>query len=486
MLRRRLTCAAVATPLAATRSYHMPGWKTKSSTKDIRSREQRESDRKARQIEKLPRPEALHDFQYPYEKTVLADHMFQYPVYADELDTPSLFNVTPPPDFFLHWNVSDFERTAYPAVPSLDHRLLVPSEGSPRWMEHQATAAQYLRKHEVSPQVVPAVRGDANLSVVFAGQYQTRARLDEETGELPPPPPEETELTKRNFWFTAHCGNYMDLCELQQPPSIFFVESAEAAAAAPEAGNLYTLVIMSPDYPYRVPAYVNRANANDGFFVNYMVANLPGGTVPAVPVVPGTGASIAKKGDVVLPYVAPLPTEDAGTTRHVCLLYRQSAKVPVAPLTPEMEAQHFGLVERSQFRLHDPARADGTGASLPACLVPLRAVERALPQEASAATFFQTKWDIQVQEYYEKVDLPEPAAPVDEEIQALLEFHARRPEELRIRARHRPDGSTNIGNDPDFWGQNMPTRVGDGTMQHSNWSRRTVMGQNGVPVVYPE
>lgn len=489
-----LPAAAVVGPM---RPYHMPGWKTMSSTKDARTREQREADRKLRQIEKLPRPEALHDFQYPYEKTVISDYMFQYPVYADELDTPSLFNITPPPDFFLYWNVTDFERTAYPPVPKEDHRLLIPSAHNHEWVEHQTKAAKYLRKHEVSPQMVPAVKGDVNLSVVFAGQYQTRAHLDEETGKLPPPPPPESRLTKRNYWFTAHCGNYIDLCELQQAPSVFFLED-EATAKPSEGGpNLYTLIIMSPDYPFRLPSYMTRNRPENGFFLNYMVANLPGsgggsgsggGGVASVEGRPANlaadaSSTLVKRGDVVVPYVAPLPTEDAGTTRHVCLLYKQMFPVKVRPLSPEMEAEHFSLAERSCFRLHDLARGEGRG--LPACLASLRATERALPPTPSAATFFQTKWDIQVQEYYEKVGLPEPAIPVDEEIEALLEFHAKRPEELRVRARHRPDGSTNMGNDPDFWGQTMATRVGDGQMQR-NWSRRTRMGENGVPVVYPE
>lgn len=460
------------------RLYHMPGWKTKSSTKDARTREQREADRKVRQIEKLPRPEALHDFQYPYEKTVLTDYLFQYPVYANELDTPALFNLTPPPDFFLYWNVSDFDRTSYPAVPSQDHRVLVPSSAS-EWKTHREVMKKYLRKHEISPQLVPNVSADVNLSVVFAGQYQTRARVDEETGKPFPPPIPETILTRRNFWFTAHCGNYIDLCELQHPPSIFFFEDEISA----NSESYYTLVIMSPDYPYRVPGYVNRNRPQDGFFLNYMVANLRGGPVAMDK---GSGSvvntdGLAKRGDVVIPYVPPLPTEDAGTTRHVCLLYKQAKKVAVRSLSPSKETVDFPLSTRSQFRLHDPARETG---DLPASLASLRALERVLLPEPSAATFFQTKWDIQVQEYYEKVDLPEPAAPVDPEIEALLEFHAKRPEDVRIRARHRPDGSTNIGNDPNFWGQNMPTRVMDGTMQ-SLWSRRTAMGENGVPVIFP-
>ncbi|EPY25312.1 hypothetical protein AGDE_07412 [Angomonas deanei] len=454
---------ALVTSVRGVRRYHLPGWKTMSSTKDARTREQREVDRKARQIEKLPKPEALHDFQYPYEKTVLSDYMFQYPVFENELDTPTLFHLTPPPNFFLYWNASDFNRTAYPEVPEMDHRVLVPS-ATEQWVEHQARAEKYLEKHEIVPQYVPYVKHDVNLSVVFPGQYQTRAQLnvDEETGEPIPPPAPETSLTNRNFWFTSHCGNYIELCELQQPPSIFFVEDDKADGQA-----FYTLLMVSPDFPYRVPSSED-AGTQNGFFLNYMVTNLPGGKQT---VVDGkvTGCE-ARKGDVVIPYVAPLPTEDAGTTRHICLLYRQTGKVNnVKPLSAEEEAKHFPLSSRAQFRLHDPAHMQG---DIAASLESLRDVESVLVNDPSAATFFQTKWDICVQEYYEKVGLPEPALPVDEQLGLVLDFHSKGPEELRVRARHRPDGSTNMGDDPNFWGQYEDTNMMKGTV-NSMFSSRT-------------
>ncbi|KAG5470580.1 hypothetical protein LSCM1_01824 [Leishmania martiniquensis] len=492
----------------AMEAYHMPGWKTQSSTKDARSREQRELDRKARQIEKLPRPEALHDFQYPYEKTILSDSMFEYPVYETELDTPHLFNLTPPPDFFLYWNAADFERTAYPAVPEDDHRTLVPSPQSPRWIEHRTRLLQYLRKHEIIPHYIPHVHANVNLSVVFPGQYNTRARLTDENGDRIPTPPPPTKMTRRNFWFTAHCGNYMELTDVQQPPSVFFFEEAPADASGPgsvadgagvarkesakAAVNFYTFVMLSPDYPYRVPLSQDRQRDDRGFFLNYMVANLP--APQAMPTVNGgvvDTEGLHRKGDVVVSYVAPLPTEDAGTTRHLCLLFKQTSRVPnVRPMTEAQEQQDFPLAQRSNYRLHSVLLERG-GVKMPpksstASLASLRAVEAAISADPSAVTFFTTTWDIQVQEYYEKIGLPEPAAPFDDEVTALLEFHAMRPENLRVRARHRPDGSVNMGDDPHFWTQALPTRSMDGSMQRgSGWSRRTAIGANGVPVVYP-
>lgn len=483
---RRLNCAVAPNCRAAAavlqlRSYHHPGWKTKVSTKDARSREQRDADRKARQIEKLPRPQALHDFQYPYEKTVLSDSMFQYPVYENELDTPHLFNITPPPDFFLYWNVADFERTSYPPLPAEDHRLLVPHANSPSWKNHRKRSLKYLRKHEVQPNYLPHVRQDVNLSVVFPGTYATRARKCDETGEPLPPPPPVTELNDRNFWMTAHCGNYIELTDLQCEPSIFFFCEEDGKKEAADSGaEWYTLIIASPDYPYRVPSDVD-GRTEKGFFLHYMVVNLPGnrnGTpFPVANDVVVNTQGVDKKGDVVVPYIPPLPTEDAGTTRHLCMLFKQHGRVGSVTTMTEDTAESF--VARSNYCLHAPHRE---GIS-PATAATLREVDALLLPDPSAVTFFQTKWDIQVQEFYESRGLLEPAAPLDEEVETILAYHAKKPSDLRVRARHRPDGATNMGDDPNFWAQSQPTMMADGFMQNL-WSRRTALGRNGVPLTY--
>ncbi|ORC88300.1 uncharacterized protein TM35_000171720 [Trypanosoma theileri] len=468
---------------AYNRPYHLPGWKTRVSTKDARTREQRETDRKARQIEKLPRPQALHDFQYPYEKTVLSDAMFQYPVYENELDTPHLFNLTPPPDFFIYWNVGDFERTSYPPLPDEDHRFLVPNMDTLAWKKHRERSLKYLRKHEIMPHYLPHVSQDVNLSVVFPGTYATRARRCEETGQPLPPPPPVTELNPRNFWMTAHCGNYIELTDLQHPPSIYFFEKQagdRSVEGNTNSAEWYTLIIASPDYPYRVPVNVDGRTKN-GFFINYMVTNLPGsgnGLRPSVVngIVTNT-SGINKKGDVVVPYVAPLPTEDAGTTRHICMLFKQSGHVSdVSTVYGDTDA---GFAARCSFHLHASSR-DSSSTLEDATL---RNVESVLPPDPCAVTFFQTKWDIQVQEFYESRGLLEPAAPPNEEVEAILAYHAKEPSQLRVRARHRPDGATNIGDDPNFWGQSQPTSMMEGSMQ-SLWSRRTAVGKNGVLVTY--
>lgn len=213
-----------------------------------------------------------------------------------------------------------------------------------------------------------------------------------------------------------------------------------------------------------------------------MVVNLPGGrNSPPLLVANGVVVStlgVDKKGDVVMPYIAPLPTEDAGTTRHLCMLFKQQGRVSsVAPL---LDDTGDCFVARSNYRLHAPHR-EGIP---PATAATLREVDALLMSEPSAVTFFQTKWDIQVQEFYESRGMLEPAAPPDEEIEAILAYHSKKSSDLRVRARHRPDGATNMGDDPNFWAQSQPTMMGYGLMQNL-WSRRTALGKNGVPLTFP-
>jgi hypothetical protein len=261
-------------------------------------------------------------------------------------------------------------------------------------------------------------------------------------------------LERRNFWFTAHCGNYVELCELQQAPSIFFKTAADD-------DSLYTLIVACPDYPYRTRP------SSDGYFLHYMVCNMPGGV-----------AVQPKGGDVVIPYVPPLPTEDAGTSRILYMLFKQSSKVRnVRVMTKAEEEACFPFSQRAQFRLHAerPHRA---------ALESLRSVEAAIAPDPCALTFLTTKWDIPVQEFYESVGLPEPAYEGDEELEAILAYNAMRSEDLRIQSRHQADGSTVVGNDPNQWMRWQQTLTFDGSMAKM-WSRRTTLGPNKRPIVFP-
>lgn len=452
--------SAVAASLAV-RHMNLPGWKTSLSTGDARSKEQREIDRKARHIEKLPKPVALHAPQYPYDRHIIADHTMQPIVFQDHLDTPTLFNIESPADFFLYWNCNDFNRTNYPPVPELDHRML--KVDSEEWVKHRLLSQRYLQKHSIVPTYFSAAPQNVNMSAVFSGTHDVRARADDDGNVLPPPPP-VSELDARNFWFTAHCGNYIDLHEVQQAPSLFLNVPEEDI----KNDVHYTFVMASPDYPYRT-------DPNATFMLNYIMANIPASGV----------CDAARQGTVVVPYVAPLPTEDAGCSRQLCILYKQKGKITspeLRELKADEELRILPFAQRAAFRFHDNKSLEGK--NLRANFGALTAVEESLQHIPVSITLFHTKWDIQVQEYYEKIGAAEPAYTQDESIESTLHYLARTRESFQVRSRFLADGTLNQGNDVQLFVQNAETRIGEG----SSWdyrSRRHLLGHNGKEKILP-
>uniref|UniRef100_A0A0A9VXM5 Putative odorant-binding protein A5 n=1 Tax=Lygus hesperus TaxID=30085 RepID=A0A0A9VXM5_LYGHE len=144
--------------------------------------------------------------------------------------------------------------------------------------------------------------------------------------------------------------------ESQDPnhPLYYTDSTAISVATSP---TYYTLLIICPDYPYRCPTYVDHEQPDRGFFIHFMVANLPSAAIDSSPLHYSNDEQhkrntlsssstrcayqvhhtrdLAKKGDVVIPYIPPLPTEDAGTSRILCVLYAQThGKVHITPLSP--------------------------------------------------------------------------------------------------------------------------------------------------------
>ena len=450
------TSGAVSAPTtAAVRHMNHPGWNTSLSTGDGRSKEQKELDRKARHLDKLPKAVALHAPQYPYERSILADHMMQPIVYSDHLDTPDLFNNEGPSDFFLYCNAADFGRTQYPAVPDRDHRQYsADSKEYKRLFPHHR---DYLAKHHITPTFFSSTPQSVNMSAVFSGRYDVRARTDED-GKLIPPPPPETSIHARNFWFTAHYGNYIDLHEVQQAPSIFL----NPPRSHVKERALYTFVMASPDYPYR-----NDPDAT--FMLNYVVSNIPAFV---------EDNAAPRAGNVVVPYVPPLPTEDAGCTRQLCFLYRQKAHVnpDLLQQTPDTDPAMFTFADRSNFRFHDWNTK--SGKDLRKRFRALGSVEKALPKVPETINFFHTKWDIQVQEYYEKIGEPEPAFTLGERLEGTLNYLARSRDSFRINSRYLADGTINNGDKPQNYVQYTNTKMGVNT-SFTLRSRRHALGADG-------
>jgi hypothetical protein len=346
------------------------------SSGSAKSKDQRDVERRKRQIEKLPSPIALHDVQYPLQKTVLCDQHLQAPHYTNHLDTPELFNLVPPDDFFVYWNIRDCGRTVYPPLPEVDHRLLDPKQHAAEWEEHRQIVLRYLQKHGIMPGIIPSCAMNTNLAVVF--------------GDKP------GDVIQENFWFTAHCGNFMELKECQKPPVVRIRGGTSDVA--------YTLLLVSPDYPTRV-------DPNAGFFLHGVVANI----------------TADREGSSMIEYIPPLPTEDAGCARVLCLLFEQKQHIALSATT-------MTFAERSNFRLHANRRTETNvlGTALDATLGP----------HPDAISFFVTSWDIQVQEWYERAGIEEPVyLPAD--LDRILAFNAQTKEDHQISSKTLPDGRIN-------------------------------------------
>lgn len=361
MLRRRVNSTV---PAARVRHYNVPGWRTMvPSSGGAKSREQRDADRRKRQLEKLPAPIPLHDLQYPMERSVLCDQHFQPPVYQNNLDTPGLFNTENVHDFFVAWNAGDACQPAYPPLPEIDHRKIDPSEAS--WKDHVAVVRDYAAKHSISPAVLPRVTFDANLVAVFGSERSA----------------------KDDFWVTSHCGNFIELAELQSPPALSIRSATH---------ERFTVLMVSPDYPWR-------GEGPQEYMLHYAACN----------VVAGTGTC----GDAIISYVPPLPTEDAGVARVMCIAYPQRGPV-AAPASEDLP-----LEQRRRFRLHD---------GLPESTA-LRMVDD-IADVPSCVTWFTTAWDIQVQEWYEGHGLPEPMYHPDDLLR-LAEYSALPRDHFKIKSR---------------------------------------------------
>ncbi|KAL9646818.1 hypothetical protein ABK040_013679 [Willaertia magna] len=101
----------------------------------------------------------------------------------------------------------------------------------------------------------------------------------------------------KNYVNTVLLGNFIEVPNTLQPPKVKFEG---------EKGALYTLVMLTPDYPFRLIP-------DKGSFIHWMVTNISENDI--------------SKGDTICSYIPPLPTEYAGTFRYVFLLYKQSGKM---------------------------------------------------------------------------------------------------------------------------------------------------------------
>ncbi|KAG2385518.1 hypothetical protein C9374_003333 [Naegleria lovaniensis] len=103
---------------------------------------------------------------------------------------------------------------------------------------------------------------------------------------------------EQTFSNTSLLGNFIESKTTEQLPTVKFEGEKDA---------LYTLVMLTPDYPFRLIP-------DRGSFIHWMVANIP-------------GSGDVSQGNTICSYIPPLPTECAGTFRYIFLLYKQSEKM---------------------------------------------------------------------------------------------------------------------------------------------------------------
>jgi len=330
-------------------------WRTLVTSKDLRSRERKEEDRKRRQLEKLPDPTLMWAPTYMKNKELLCDHWFQPPVYSDHLDTPHNF-ISPERasrDFFFVLDHRAFEENNCPSIPHTDYRQLSNED----WLvsKERKVALQYLRKHKIYPCYFKRIKNDVNFTAVH--------------GALGP--------NSENFWMSPHFGNFVELGNLQERPAI----------CIPSDGNVYSLYIVSPDYPFRT-------HADSGFLLHALYINLQGKE--------STHVDISDESTIV-PYIPPLPTEDAGMYRFMYILLKQEQRI-----IPHEKKTPWALSERRNFFLHS--------SSL------LSAIEESVHSHPSSIRFLHTVWDFHVQAFYERSGEAEPRYIPDDSYAELLNY----------------------------------------------------------------
>eukprot|EP00761_Pharyngomonas_kirbyi_P011839 gb/GECH01011865.1/.p1 GENE.gb/GECH01011865.1/~~gb/GECH01011865.1/.p1 ORF type:complete len:371 (+),score=73.92 gb/GECH01011865.1/:1-1113(+) len=158
-----------------------------------------------------------------------------------------------------------------------------------------------------------------------------------------------------DFYDNVLLGNFLEAPQTLNPPSVEFPIDEE-----PE-NSKYTMVMVTPDYPFRL-------DSDEAPMIHWMISNIPGNDI--------------KKGDTLVDYMPPLPSEYAGTFRYVFLLYRQ-------PESMELNTQVNSLNDRRNFSIHQ--LADQFHLGLPVGM-----------------SFFRTEYDFCVTEKYRELNVKEP------------------------------------------------------------------------------
>mmetsp|Transcript_9133 Transcript_9133/g.13502 ORF Transcript_9133/g.13502 Transcript_9133/m.13502 type:complete len:377 (+) Transcript_9133:29-1159(+) len=280
-----------------------------------------------------------------------------------------------------HFNIKEPAKPIYPEVPSEDPREVNHS----KWNKlYKPLVLDALRKFQVDVDVW-------DLKTIESHQKELHDEIninlvvdylkDEDA---------ETLSEQEAFYRSVFLGNYIEMEMIKDhKPKIHFEN--------PNENDLYTLVALSPDFPFRL-------QRDSGNFTHWVVTNLNGNN----------------EGDEVVKYLPPLPQECAGLNRIVFMLFKQSGKVD-----PSESSTAFENRSPSTTDLIDPSKRSeklSMGSDLQpeivenpqdltsrrSLLIPeLQSILNLPTQFPSGIVFFSTEHDFSVYEYCKESSIQE-------------------------------------------------------------------------------
>ncbi|KAJ9443924.1 putative phosphatidylethanolamine-binding protein [Diplonema papillatum] len=245
-------------------------------------------------------------------------------------------------------NIKDLGKVYYPKVPSVDSRTLTNKQW--RRQANQNKVRLYLQKHQLFS-VFPSASSELNMNVNYSDD------------------------TPRKYWQSVYTGNVLELNKLLNAPRVMI------ASDGISGDDYYTLVMSTPDYPFRTAP-------EPGHLLHWVVANIK---------VSPERLDLVPSADTIVPYLMPLPSEDAGLLRYTFALYKQTKKLE----NPQCLSS-AALSERRHFFLHNTT---GTEHSVRKAMSP---IEEVIGADPTALTFFHTAFDYEVADWYTQNHEREP------------------------------------------------------------------------------
>ena len=291
----------------------------------------------------------------------------------------------------------DLSRTRYPSVPTVDSRTLSNFEW--RKYDRQERIRQYLQKHRIFS-LYPDINCNLNMNINYGSSN-----------------------SKRFYWDSVYTGNVIEIKKMISQPKVIIPDDN---LDDPEA--LYTLMMHTPDYPFR-------AEPDADHSVHWVVSNIK--------ILPDRECCVSgsnSKALTVVPYLQPLPSEDAGLLRYVFSLFKQTGPVTL-PESDRLDKDRKGAYlreGRSNYALHSSLVKTPTTPFASA----MSQVEKHITASPAALSFSHVGFDYEVMDWYNANEIPEPMYTPSDIIDDLSNFRIK---EVTLN-RYTPFGGEAIGN----------------------------------------